>query len=854
MPAPTRTELEGWKRPALQQKCKELGIKANGKTEVLIELLVSHYESQEGPQSGSSKPTTSNKRKAPAAASKSRATADEDPAESSGDEQIASADAATSAPQRQASTRRKALQNPAGPPPAKIRRVGVKSRVKVEPSEPTGLVDRAVGQYTAYASPRRAQIMEVVLASPAVAGKGKAKAREAPPKIGRSEVESDGEDDSGEASGPSQTMKARASASSAPLLAQRTATTEIDVAPPNDISLHSSVDSDQTRIADLELQVRNARKFNDEVARDVSNLKGMHQAIRHALGDTEPSNIADNLAPLVQLRDIAPKLIAVSNFDVDAATSRIESNRKRLEGLEIGAQQDRSDIAELKERVRELEEGKSAIGDLEALVRQLQSQINMLPAVMSQNSNPVEDSGTERIYTIIRGPSHENSALPSSSQHRPSSRLSVPPEDSLHPLSQDQNQGRSSSVSRGLRATRPPLAEKEGVRVGQPDVEVETADPRRSIRRIAESLPGSSATSAPPSRARSSTPSQREPLSANPTPSRGKGKGRMNKRSALDTVEEDGDGNAFEEPLRSSTPVAAFSALPEQEPIETLDVDAVPAVSDSEADQDIQHLPSPPPAPNPFSPTIEAPRSPARFFEAGRRESSGSPPSSASKPSSKGQQHGSSPSRASLVPPTLGDTGPIASLPFKLIASPTKPQEGAAPSTSRAPASTGRVPKAPRSSHLPYSRRPGGSRMTSESANDAPTTGTGMPNFALPETLSAFPSTTSTLGALRSPGPSNSLIDNPAGFITPERLESNFSLFPPTRFDFGQTPGGLAFKTTGRAPPGTPAVTTTLFGTEVARDTRFADLPYDPEAGRGSSSWEESVPLWPGAAPRNTTN
>ena len=159
----------------------------------------------------SSKPTTSNKRKAPTAASKSRPTADEDPAESSGDEQIASADAATSAPQRQTSTRRNATLKSAGPPPTKIRRVGTKSRVKVEPSEPTGIVDRVVGERTAHASPRRAQIMEVVLASPAVTGKGKAKAREAPPKVGRSEVESDGEDDSGETSARSQAMKARAS-------------------------------------------------------------------------------------------------------------------------------------------------------------------------------------------------------------------------------------------------------------------------------------------------------------------------------------------------------------------------------------------------------------------------------------------------------------------------------------------------------------------------------------------------------------------------------------------------------------------------------------------------------------------
>lgn len=171
--------------------------------------------------------------------------------------------------------------------------------------------------------------------------------------------------------------------SSAPLLAQRTATTEIDAAPPNDVSFHSSVDSDQTRIADLELQVRNARKFNDEVARDVSNLKSAQQALRQALGDTEPSNITENLAPLGKLRDIAPQLISAAGL-VDTIMSRVESSQRRAEELEASVQQDRSAIAELKERVRELEEGKSAVGDLEALVRQLQSQINMLPAALSQ--------------------------------------------------------------------------------------------------------------------------------------------------------------------------------------------------------------------------------------------------------------------------------------------------------------------------------------------------------------------------------------------------------------------------------------------------------------------------------------
>ncbi|KAG9081789.1 hypothetical protein FS749_007386 [Ceratobasidium sp. UAMH 11750] len=135
--------------------------------------------------------------------------------------------------------------------------------------------------------------------------------------------------------------------------------------------------------------------------------------------------------------------------------------------------------------------------------------------------------------------------------------------------------------------------------------------------------------------------------------------------------------------------------------------------------------------------------------------------------------------------------------------------------------------------------------------SDAPKEAASVFSFALP---GASSSALSAVTEGPAPGAMTSQLDNPAGFVTPERLGNTFNLFP-TRFDFGQTPGGLAFKATGRAPPGTPAATTTLFGTEVARDTRFADLPYDPDVTRGPLSWEEpGLSLYPGAIPRNATS
>lgn len=381
-------------------------------------------------------------------------------------------------------------------------------------------------------------------------------------------------------------------------------------------------------------------------------------------------------------------------------------------------------------------------------------------------------------YTIIRASSQDSAA-----QQRASSRISVPPEDNIPPPPvQDQNEGRATSVVRSVRGSRPPLAEKESAstRVGQSDVEAETTDSRRSARRLAESVPPSSGNSGPSSRARSTTPSQREPSVA-PASGRGKGKGRVFKTTgtALDTVDEDAGASEGQ-----------------------------------------------PGVPDPFTPTAELPRSPPVALNLANRDSSPSPPPSISKPSSRAAS-------------TLGDSAPIAGLPFKLTASPTKPSR---PSTSQSPAPAGRVGKTSHRHGSP--EHPGDARITaSESVSDAPEVPqTQTFNFALPPA----PSTSTTGG---NSGITNSYLKNPPEFITPERLSANFNIFPPPKFDFGKTPGGLAFKTTGRAAPGTPAVTTTLFGTEVARDNRFADLAYDPDTSTGSLSWDESTPIWPSGAP-----
>ncbi|KAG8682422.1 hypothetical protein FRC08_014976, partial [Ceratobasidium sp. 394] len=593
------------------------------------------------------------------------------------------------------------------------------------------------------------------------------------------------------------------------LEAHKTTSTEVDIGPTRAPSVPPQELLDEARVVDLELQLRNVRKLNDEASRDIKILTTFRATIEDAFChmNSDDPNFPDSMTLLAKLRDITPRLVAVASVDIDAIASRIESAQQRAIALEAIQKQNKSTIAELKERVRELEEGKSAVGDLEAIVRQLQSRLNTY--LHSTQNGATEDSGTERIHTLIRGPSYDGATLASSSQTRPLASLSVPAENGRL-FSQDQNQGRAASISRGSRSTRPPLAEKEGARVGQPDVEVETTDPRRSIRRLVESSISSIGNSAPPSRGRSTTPSHREPSSENPTPSQGKGKGRLGRSvaTALDTVEEVGDTSAHEQALGSGAPTTATSSLPTQQPSHAkASPVSTPATSKPAEDAEPERHPSPPPTPNPFSSDLPPPRSPAHFLEVGQSNPSGSPPSPVSKSSSRAATNrGSSPMR-SLVP-SASDSGPIMQLPFKLIASPTKPQETSSLPMSRPAAPTGRVPRAPRNSHQPYGRRFGGSRKT---MSDAPKEAASVFSFALPGASSSALSAATEGPA---PGAMTSQLDNPAGFVTPERLGNTFNLFP-TRFDFGQTPGGLAFKATGRAPPGTPAATTTLFGTEV---------------------------------------
>ncbi|KAG9089039.1 hypothetical protein FRC07_012416, partial [Ceratobasidium sp. 392] len=680
------------------------------------------------------------------------------------------------------STRRRgalATPVPAGPPPAKIRRVGTRTRVKVEPAE-SGVMP----------SPRRGQIMEVVLDSPRrrlAKGKGKGKEKEVPSRVVRAEVNE--EEGSTEPEDNEMQSLQRTIPGARPLEGHKTNTTDIDVETAHALSTQSQTGIDETRISDLEMQLRNARKFNDEASRDLKTLQAFQATMQDALNDMDSNSpsFADSWTLLAKLRDITPRLVAVSSVDVHAMTARLELAEQTVVTLEAVEKQHRSTIAELKERVRELEEGKTAVGSLEIMIRHLQSQVNALPTTLTQSAPP-EDSGTERVYTVIRGPSYDNTALAPCAQSRPSSRLSVLPEENGYPLSQNQNQGRVSSISRGSRSTRPPLAEKEGVRVGQPDVEVETSDPRRSVRRLMESSLSSTGNSAPPSRGRSVTPSQRESSSANPTPSQGKGKGRLMKNGApvLDTVEEVGDASTLEQTLENGALSATASNPPTQQllgdktsPAPTATTNTSVAVEDV-----LEQLPSPP-ALHFFSPDVEPSRSPVRSPGVGQNGTSGSPPSSASKSSSKGLANQQSSPTRSFVPPKSKDNGPITQLPFKLIASPAKPQPGSNQLTSRPSVSMGRVPKAPRT-HQPLQslgRRAGGSR---KNATEAPINPASVFSFALPEASSSQKRATTAGTSL---GATTSQLDNPAGFITPERLGNNFNMFP-QRFDLGKTPGG----------------------------------------------------------------
>ncbi|KAJ1311783.1 hypothetical protein OPQ81_010249 [Rhizoctonia solani] len=654
MSIPTRAELEALKRTALQAKCKELGIKANSKSELLIDLVLEHYQSTSGP----SKPSTSSKRKA-----------QDD---------------------------------------AKARRV----KPKIEPQDALPL----------QTSPRRGKVMEVVMRTP---GRGKGKAKAMTPV--------DDEVDVVKGASASCILSWSGVFGLAITTAQPlgpTSATSMDHH--RHCPLKPHVDPQDTRVADLELQIRNARKAGDESAREILALKAFQNAVQQAFGDHSSSDTLDSMGQLAKLRDLAPRLVELSHIDPDASFKSALVNWRSE---------------------------KPTVAELEVMVRQLQSQFNRIPDSVFDNNRP-EDSASDSRYTIIRPASAAPTAGPSNPQC-PSSQ-----EESLFPpQNQDQNSGRALSAAKSSRGSRPPLVEKEK--------EVETGtDARRSV------LPSSQSSrpSTQSSRARSLEPYSRQRSSSPPTPSRGKGKGRLIK-TLLDTVNED-------------------EAL-------------ISVIAD------------------PFTPTVELPRSPPTVVRKSR-----SPSPSAGKPS---------PSSSSLPPlPTLGTNGPIAELPFKLIASPSKPS-AAPPSseaTARPAAPSGRVGRATLRPHQASVRRTKISRSTV--AESRP-----IFDFALPGG-----STTSTTNAATS-GPSASA-NRGHVFITPERLGANFSLFPSTRIDLGRTPGGLAFKTTGRAPPGTPAVTNTLFGTEVARDTRFADLPYDPDASRASISWEE--PVWPAGIPRNAAN
>ncbi|CAE7136993.1 unnamed protein product [Rhizoctonia solani] len=691
MSFPTRAELEGMKRAVLQAKCKELAIKANSKSEVLIDSILGHYQSTAGP----SRPTTSNKRKA----------------------------------QDEGNSRR------------------VKAKAEPEDAASVHTVSKRSG-------------VEVVIRSPPKPRRRQAKAKAVTPVA--DEIVAVKEVTPVAAVVVPQAGPALAVPQ--PLSAHPTSATIIDT------TAQTSMPTD-SRIADLELQIRNARKAGDESARDVLALKAFRNAIQQAFGDVSPSDTLDTMTQLAKLRDLTPTLLTFAHLDPEGIESRVEAIERQASEFETVHQQNQTDISDLQERINKLEAELPAATELEVMVRQLQSKFNRIPDSVFNNNRP-EDSAEDNRYTIIRPASTAPVAGPSNYQQS-SSQPSLPQEGLFPSQNQDQNSGRSTLVVRSSRSSRQPLAEKEKA----PEAETDT---RRSTppRQSSHSSRGRSA--GPYSRGRSSEP---------PTPSRGKGKGRLIKTS-LDTVNED---------------------------------DVPPS-----------------PVADPFTPTNELSRSPPA---ATRKSRSPSVPASKTTPPT------------SFFPPlpTFGASGPVADLPYKLTASSKPPSETSAKSapiaelpfklvastskpasepTARPSAPSGRVARtATKRVHAPSVRLPTGPVAQ-------PTF-----NFALPgAATSATNGTTST-----------SASTNGHGFITPERLGANFNLFPSSRIDLGRTPGGLAFKTTGRAPPGTPAVTNTLFGTEVARDTRFADLPYDPDASRGSNSWEESLqPVWP--VPRNAAN
>ncbi|CCO26613.1 hypothetical protein BN14_00641 [Rhizoctonia solani AG-1 IB] len=570
-----------------------------------------------------------------------------------------------------------------------------------------------------------------------------------------------------------------------PLIATNTAATIIDAA--TDAPAQSQIDTNDTRIADLELQIRNARKAGDESTREVLALKAFQNAIQQAFGDSNSSDTLDSMGQLAKLRDIAPQLLAASYLDPDAINARVESIEKQA--VDIGEQlkQDEVEIAELQERLRQLEERKTSVVELEGMVRHLQSQFNRIPESVFDNCRP-EDSVTDSRYTIIRAPSVAPSAGPSNSQ-RPSSQLSVS-EENPFPQNQNQNSGRASSIARSSRGSRPPLAQKEK--------EIEETGSRRSIRPSSQSPPRASSSS----RARSPKPYSRPRSTEPPTPTRSKGKSRMIKTS-LETVAED-ERSLVADPftptreLRRSPP-AAVRKSPSPLPSPSPSANRSNSTATAALPTSTTALPAPlAPTTAPPAPTVL----PASFF-------------------------------SDL--PTYG-AGPVPSLPFKLVASTAKPLSEP---TTRAPAPSGRVGRTSTRPHTASARLPKRSGSKEKELKDK-------------EPKSFFFSTgpTTTNGTTNNPSaPAN----GGHGFISPERFAATFSQRP-TLIDLGRTPGGLAHKTTGRAPPGTPAATNTMYGTEVARDTRFADLPYDPNVSTGSHSWENGHPILTAGVPRNSAN
>ncbi|QRW18831.1 hypothetical protein RhiXN_00237 [Rhizoctonia solani] len=587
---PTRVQLESLKRAALQAKCKELGIKANSRSEVLIDMVLERYFSTAGP----SKPSTST------ASSSKKRKADDEP---------------------------------------KARRV----RAKAEPQ------DEVLPTRT---SPRRGKRAEVVIRTPA--------------------------------------------------RLRRLLLVLLHLLPPPPLALLSppplpQLLSTPPPIFPPNLKLNHRHPDSRSRTPDSQRPKAGDESARESFGDSTSSDTLDSMGQLAQLRDVAPRLVALA-MDPVALTSRVDA------------------AADCK-----LETDSSRVGELQATLRHLQSQFNRIPESVFNNNRP-EDSVADSRYTIVRASSVAPSAGPSGSQP---SLLSIPEGGFFPSQNQNQNSGRASSVAKSSRGSRPPLAEKER--------EIEETGSRRSLRPLSQSP----------------SPLHHKP----PSPTRGKGKGRMIKTS-LETVAED------ETPL---TPVA-----------------------------------------DPFTPTSELPRSPPT---PARKSITPRPPA---------RKSATPPSRKSVSPPS-SETKPSSSTSFF----PSLPTFAIVRAASRPSAPSGRVGRTINRPHTASARRPMTSTTKTRSLN--------------PRSLN--PSSTLLLGL------STTTTNGP----------TNTSMFPAPKIDLGRTPGGLAFKTTGRAPPGTPAATNTLYGTEVARDTRFADLAYDLDVS-GSVSWEDSHPIWAAGIPHNAAN